>query len=183
MYTDLNGIKSKRFNHFNYWNNIKVEGLISIIEIEKNFLLFYETSAEILNCNREEMNLDYSKINITNRVHGVFYNHTSDTLYLFSKETPKTYYKIINLRTNNPRTLIKPISLFKIDIFDYDLVFKRNNNVYFVKKNIIDYFDFDLSIIVKGIEFRDLFLRDQCNLSPLAMLRYISKESFESNSI
>jgi hypothetical protein len=143
-------------------------GLISIIQIDKDFVLFYETFAQILSCDKGEMNLNYSRVNITNRVHGLFYNHTSDTLYLFSRETPKTYYKIINLRTNNHRTLIKPISLFKIDIFDHDLVFSRNNIVYFVKRNIIDYYDFALNISVKGIEFKDLFLRDQCKILPLA---------------
>ena len=62
---------------------------------------------------------------------------------------------------------IKPISLLKIDIFDYDLVFSGNNVVYFVKRNIVDYFDFNLDISVKGLEFRDLFLRDQCKILPL----------------
>jgi hypothetical protein len=168
MYTDSSGIKTRKFNHYNYWNNIELPGLISIIQIDKDFVLFYETFAQILSCDKGEMNLNYSRVNITNRVHGLFYNHTSDTLYLFSKETPKTYYKVINLRTNDPRTSIKPISLFKMDIFDYDLVFSRNNIVYFVKRNIIDYYDFALNISVKGIEFKDLFLRDQCKILPLA---------------
>jgi hypothetical protein len=87
----------------------------------------------------------------------VFYINTSDTLYLFSKETPKTYYKLTNSRTN--KAVINPISLWKIDILDYKKVFCRKNIVYFVKENI-DYFDFNLNISVEGIEFKDLFLRD-----------------------
>jgi hypothetical protein len=55
--------------------------------------------------------------------------------------------------------------------------------VYFVKGNIIDYYDFDLSIIVKGIEFRDLFLRDQCELSPLLNFRNYNIDYFYSNFI
>jgi hypothetical protein len=50
--------------------------------------------------------------------------------------------------------------LWKIDIFNYDAVFTGNNIVYFVKKNMVNYFDFALDISVKEIEFRDLFLRD-----------------------
>ena len=92
------------------------------------------------------MKIDYFKVNISNRINAVFYNQTSDTLYLFSKETPKTYYKLINSRTNKSRSIIKPISLWKMDIFDYDVVFSRNNIVYFVKENIIDYLDFDLRV-------------------------------------
>jgi hypothetical protein len=34
------------------------------------------------------------------------------------------------------KTYVKPISLFKIEINNYDLVFKRKNEVYFVKGNI-----------------------------------------------
>jgi len=75
--------------------------LISIIEIEWEIVLFYETHAQISSCKRGEMNLDYSKIIITNKFHGVFYNYTSDTLHLFSREAPKIYYKLINSRTDN----------------------------------------------------------------------------------
>jgi hypothetical protein len=57
MYTDSTGIKSRKFNHFDYWNNDPI-GLISIIENEKEFVLFYETHAQISSCNRGEMNLD-----------------------------------------------------------------------------------------------------------------------------
>jgi hypothetical protein len=39
--------------------------------------------------------------------------------------------------------------------------------VYFVNENIVDYFDFKLDILVKDIKFRDLFLRNQCSVSPL----------------
>ena len=124
-------------------------------------VLFYETLAQVFSCERGELNLDFSRINITNRVHGVFYDNKTDTTYLFSRETPKTYYKLINPSSVNEKMFIKPISLWKIDIFDYDLVFSRNNVVYFVKRNIVDYFDFNLDISVKGLEFRDLFLRDQ----------------------
>ncbi len=61
---------------------------------------------------------------------------------------------------------IKPVSLWKIDIFDYDVVFNRNNIVYFVKRNMIDYFDFALDISVKGVEFRDFFFeRSMQNLT------------------
>jgi hypothetical protein len=56
-------------------------GLISIIQIEKEFVLFYEIHAQISSCNRRGINLDYTKINITSRVHGAFYNFTTDTLY------------------------------------------------------------------------------------------------------
>ncbi len=127
------------------------------------------------------MKIDYSRINITSRINAVFYNQTSDTLYLFSKKTPKTYYKLINFRTNKARSIIKPISLWKIDIFDYNLVFSRNNIVYFVKENIIDYFDFDLNISVKRIELKDLFLRDECQLSPLA--KDLTNQIFNSTLI
>ncbi len=48
-------------------------------------------------------NWDYSKVNITNRIRGLFYNHTSDTLYLFSKETPKTNYELTNPRNNKEK--------------------------------------------------------------------------------
>jgi hypothetical protein len=51
--------------------------------------------------------------------------------------------------------------LFKIDIYNYDLFFKRKNDGYVVRGNIVDYYDFVLSIIIKGIKFRNLFLRDQ----------------------
>jgi hypothetical protein len=50
---------------------------------------------------------------------------------------------------------------------NYDVVFSRNNVVYFVKKNIVDYFDFALDFSVKGIEFKELFFRDQCKILPL----------------
>jgi hypothetical protein len=166
IYTDRTGIKRRKFNHLDFWS-VNSVGLISIIKIEKDFVLFYETFSRILSCNKGEEKLDYKKINITNSINGVYNNYTSDILYLFSKETPKTYYKVINA-TKNAKTLVKPISLWKIDIFDYNLAFSRNNIVYFVKENIIDYFDFDLNILVKGIEFKDLFLRDHCQLLPLA---------------
>jgi hypothetical protein len=181
MYTDQTGIKSRKFNHYDYWNSVNLSGLISIIQEEKKFVLFYETFVHLLNCERGELNLDYSKINITKKVHGVFYNHSSDTLYLFSRETPRTYYKLINSRTSKAKMLIKPISLWKIDIFDYDIVFNRNNIVYFVKRNMIDYFDFNLDISVKGIEFRDLFLRDQCKILPL--VNDLINEQFNSTLV
>ena len=57
--------------------------------------------------------------------------------------------------------------MWKIDIFDYDVIFSRNNIVYFVKGNIVDYFDFTLDMSVKGVEFKDLLLRDQCKILPL----------------
>jgi predicted Zn-dependent protease len=167
IFSDKTGIKSRKFHHFVYWTSNFVD-LISIIKIENDFVLFYETHTQILSCDRAELNLNYSRFNIPNRINGVFYNYSTDILYLFSKETPKTYYKLINFTTNKPRSIIKPISLWKMDIFDYDVVFSRKNVVYFVKKNIIDYFDFNLNISVKGIEFKDLFLRDDCELLPLA---------------
>ncbi len=52
---------------------------------------FFENYAQILNCDRGELNLNYSRINITNKINGVFYNQSTDTLYLFSKETPRSY--------------------------------------------------------------------------------------------
>jgi hypothetical protein len=167
IYTDRTGIKRRIFNHFNFWR-VNWVGLISIVKIEKDFVLFYETFSQILSCDRAELNLNYSRLNITNRINGVFYNYSTDTLYLFSKETPRSYYKLVNSRTSKARNIIKPINLWKMDIFDYDVVFIRNNIVYFVKENIIDYFDFDFNISVKGIEFKDLFLRDMCQLLPLA---------------
>jgi predicted Zn-dependent protease len=182
IYSDKAGIKSRRFNHFDYWTS-NFAGLISIIKIENDFVLFYETHAQILSCDRGELNLNYSRVNITNRINGVFYNESTDSLYLFSKETPRSYFKIYNARKVYAKTYVKPISLFKIDIYNYDLVFKRKNNVYFVKGNIIDYYDFDLSIIVKGIEFRDLFLRDQCDLSPLLNFRNYNIKYFDSRYI
>jgi len=66
----------------------------------------------------------------------------------------------------------------EIDIFNYDVVFSINNIVYFVKKNMVDYFNFALDISVKGIEFRDLFLRDQCKILPLA--EDLTSEHFDS---
>jgi predicted Zn-dependent protease len=180
IYTDRTGIKRRKFNHPDFWR-VNSVGLISIIKIDEDFVLFYETFSQILSCEKEELKIDYSKINITNKINGVFYNHSSDTLYLFSKDTPKTYYKLINSRTNKSRSIIKPISLWKINIFDYNLVFSRNNIVYFVKENIIDYFDFDLNISVKGIEFKDLFLRDHCQLLPLA--KDLTNENFNSTLI
>jgi hypothetical protein len=84
------------------------------------------------------------------------------------KRQPKTYFKLDNPRNNIARSIIKPISLWKIDIFDYNVVFNRHKIVYFVKANIIDYFDFNLNISVKGIESKDLFLRDHCQQLPLA---------------
>jgi hypothetical protein len=71
---------------------------------------------------------------------------------------------VINSRTSRARTIIKPSILWKIDIFDYDIVFIRGKIVYFVKKNIVHYFDFALYISAKGMEFKDLFLRDQCKI-------------------
>jgi hypothetical protein len=53
-----------------------------------------------------------------------------------------------------------------MNIFNYDIVFSRNNLVYFVKDNIVDYFDFKLDVLLKDIEFKDLFLRDQCSVLP-----------------
>jgi hypothetical protein len=165
IYTDRSGIKKRIFNHLNFWR-VNSVGLISIIKIEKDFVLFYETFSQILSCNKGEEKLDYKKINITNSINGVYYNYTSDILYLFSKETPKTYYKVINA-TKNAKTLVKPINLWKMNIFNYDIVFNRNNTVYFVKDNIVDYFDFKLDIFIKDIDFKDLFLREQCSVLPL----------------
>jgi len=165
IYTDRTGIKRRIFNHFNFWG-VKSVGLISIVKIEKDFVLFHETFSQILSCNKGEEKLDYKKINITYSINGIYYNHTSDILYLFSKETPKTYYKVIN-STKNAKTLVKPISLWKMNIFNYDIVFSRNNTVYFVKGNIVDYFDMKSDNLIKGLEFRDLFLRDQCSIFPL----------------
>jgi hypothetical protein len=54
-----------------------------------------------------------------------------------------------------------------MNIFNYDIVFNRNNTVYFVKDNIVDYFDFKLDIFIKDIDFKDLFLREQCSVLPL----------------
>jgi hypothetical protein len=98
IYTDRTGIKRRKFNHLDFWR-VNV-GSISIIKIEKDFVLFYETFSQILSCDKRELNWDYSKVNITNRIRGLFYNHTSDTLYLFSKETPKTNYELTNPRNN-----------------------------------------------------------------------------------
>jgi hypothetical protein len=182
IYSDNTGIKSRRFNHFDYWSS-NFSGLISIIKIENDFVLFYETYAQILNCDIGELNLNYSRINITNKINGVFYNQSTDTLYLFSKETPRSYFKVYDSSKVYAKTYVKPISLFKIEIYNYDLVFKRQNEVYFVKGNIIDYYNFDLNIVVKGIEFRDMFLRDQCDLSPLSLFRNYDIEYFESEFI
>ncbi len=66
----------------------------------------------------------------------------------------------------------------EMDIFDYDLIFSRYNIVYFVEENIIDYFDFDLNILVKGIEFKYLFFRDKCQLLPLA--KDLTNQNFNS---
>jgi hypothetical protein len=52
-------------------------------------------------------------------------------------------------------------------IFNYDIVFGRNDTVYFVKDNIVDYFDMKSNDLLKDLEFRDLFLREQCNIMPL----------------
>jgi hypothetical protein len=71
IYSDKTGIKCRRFNHLNYWGHDFV-GLISIIKIENDFVLFYETHAQILSCDRGELNLNYSRINITSRINGVF---------------------------------------------------------------------------------------------------------------
>ncbi len=68
-----------------------------------------------------------------------------------------------------------------MDIFDYNVVFSRHNIVYFLKENIIDYFDFDLNISVKGIEFKDLFLRDECQHLPLA--KDLTNQNFNSTLI
>ncbi len=165
MYTDIEGIKSRKFNHFDYWNNDWI-GLIQIIKSNNNFISFYKTYAQINSCNKNKEKLDYKKINITNSIDGIYYNHTSNILYLFSKETPKTYYKVINA-TKNAKTLVKPISLWKMNTFNYDIVFSRNNTVYFVNSNIVSYFDFKLDILVENIEFKDLFLRKQCSVLPL----------------
>jgi hypothetical protein len=54
---------------------------------------------------------------------------------------------------------------------------------YTLLKEILDYYDFDLKIVVKGIEFRDLFLRDQCFLSPLSLFNIYDIEYFESEFI
>jgi hypothetical protein len=102
---------------------------------------------------------------------------------LISKETPRSYFKVYDSSKVYAKTYVKPISLFKFEIYNYDLVFKRKNEVYFVKENIIDYYDFDLSIVVKGIEFRDMFLRDQCELSPLLNFRNYNIEYFNSEFI
>jgi hypothetical protein len=78
----------------------------------------------------------------------VFYNHSTNTLYLFSKETPRNYFKVYDSQKVYAKTYVKPTSSFKIDIYNCDLVFNRESNVYFVKGNIIDYYDFDLKIVV-----------------------------------
>jgi hypothetical protein len=93
MYTQKEGIKSRKFNHYDYWGNHWV-GLISIIKIENNFVSFYKTYAQINSCNKNEEKLDFKKINITNSIDGIYYNYTSDILYLFSKETPKLILKL-----------------------------------------------------------------------------------------
>jgi hypothetical protein len=36
------------------------------------------------------------------------------------------------------KTLIKPKCLWKINIFDYNIVFSRNNRIHFVKDNGVD---------------------------------------------
>jgi hypothetical protein len=41
------------------------------MKIEKHFLLFNEIFAQILSCEKTEFDLDYSKINITNRINEV----------------------------------------------------------------------------------------------------------------
>jgi hypothetical protein len=51
--------------------------------------------------------------------------------------------------------------------FDYDVVFTHDEKVYFIKKDIVDYFDLSLRRLIKHIEFKDLFLGDQCNIFPI----------------
>jgi hypothetical protein len=55
IYTDYEGIKSRKFNHFDYWNNDLV-GLISTIKIENNLISFYKTYAQINSYNKGEVN-------------------------------------------------------------------------------------------------------------------------------
>ena len=183
MFTENDGIKSRKFNHYDYWSNIEYPGLVTIIKIKKDIVLFYETYAKVLNCQKGENNLNYSSVNITNRINGVYYNYSKDILYLFSKETPRTYFKVYHSGKSYFKNFIKPISLFELEIYNYDVVFQRKNNVYFVRNNIIDYYDFDLGIIVKEIEFRDLFLRNQCDLSPLLNFRNYSTKNFDSRFV
>jgi hypothetical protein len=163
MYTDEEGIKSRKFNQFGYWKNNWV-GFISILKAGNNFISFYKTYAQINSCNKDEERLDYKKIDITNSINGIYYNHTLDILYLSSKEIPKTYYNVINA-TKNTKTIVEHLSLWKMNTFNYDIVFSRNNSVYFVNSKIISYFDFKLDILVENIELKGLFLREQCFLT------------------
>ena len=166
MYTDKEGIRSRKFNHFDYWN-FNVFELISVMKINKEFVIFFKNKIEIYNCNKTVNIFDYKTGGIDNTIDGVFYNHTADILYLFSKETPKSYFKVINMTGKYPKLTVKPISLWKLDTFDYDLVFSRNNNVYFINNDEVDYYDFSLGISVRNVEFKDLFLSGQCGISPL----------------
>ncbi len=50
--------------------------------------------------------------------------------------------------------------------FNYDIVLVEII-VYFVNENIVDYFDIKSDNLIKGLEFKDLFLRDQCSVLPL----------------
>jgi len=66
------------------------------------------------------MNLNYSKIIPTEFTE---YFITIHLILLFSREAPKIYYKLINSKIDNARTIIKAICLWKIDIFNYVVVF------------------------------------------------------------
>ena len=163
IYTDENGILPKRFSHNDYWN-IPNDDLVSIIKLNKVLHSFYDLFVNPIQCNVQSLTWLYKKGNVSEQIDVVFYNETKNTLYLFSNQLPRSYYKVEDV-TGKPILSVKPVNLFNMDRFDYDYGFHRNNNFYFVKNNIVDYYDFHFGIIVQGINFKDLFLSQQCHLN------------------
>ena len=183
LYNDDKGILSKKFHHDDYWD-VMNDNLISIMKIDGKLHAFYRDYIEpIDNCYLKSLSFHYSQGNISEKIDTVYYNETKDTLYLFTKESPKIYYRVDNVRTK-PKMMQKPISLFKINNYDYDYAFNKNNNLYFVKNDLIDYYDFDIGVVVSGIEFRDLFLRDHCQITPIEnSYKNLTIKGFDPQSI
>jgi predicted Zn-dependent protease len=162
-------IKPKKFDHLEYWKENR-ENLISILKIDSDFIFFYKNYALIKKdtCDDEKTYVNYSLFDINDSIDGIYYNSTTDIVYLFSKYTSKTYFKIFEFSRNYfSKPHKKPIELWKMKTFDYDVVFTQNDKVYFIKKDIVDYFDLSLRRLIKQIEFKDLFLGDQCNIFPM----------------
>ena len=168
-------INKEKFSHNVYFNdNNFIDNLISVIRIKKhnNLVLFFKNKLVVKslnNCYLEQQ----AKLNILNgqlvlNYKGVYYNETEDSVFFFGK--PLSYSKITGFSSQSNVAEEKPIQLFKLSMFNYDKVFEFDNKVFFMKGVMLDYFDWNLKILVKGVSFKHYFLKDECDLLPLINL-------------